>query len=1054
MATDEEARYDDIIARYAAASRANAEEVDRLTQTYKLLGKDGLDLKKKLAEITGGVEKARKRFTKSVDDIAKDIDELSEEFTNGRVTAEDLRDELKSLRNQVNNTANAAEKAVLIQKKAALEEVAARDALNESLKHTSGLMVGAVISEVVKGLRSVATAALSGGDALDIGSKAMVAQLDVLNGAYQAGASGLTKFGTEMAAAGGKVGLMGVAAVAVGTAISFLSNQVSALAKEGIQFMVKQTRDFIRDFNAVNQTGASFAGGLKEMTETALLSGLTLEQFSKVISGNKDILVKTGLGVGEGSKKMASAMNMASKLIGVSGNSLSDEMLKLGFSFEEQAAMTAQVMALTKAAGYQRALSDKEVAERTAIYAKDLKLLADITGEDAKKAAEKAKQESMKADIMAGLTPEQAEKFQKVFAATPDALKTALLQKISGGVVSEVGANVAFAQSKGLEKAFNESVATIKDGNVKLEDVNKKTLIGYSKAGEEISAEARAGAGMSHLSRAQTMGANIGQAGKALEIQQQVSQRGLTSADSIEKSDAAAKAAAAKPKEVGDIVDIQIKNQKQAIDMQKLATDNLQHFGKAVMESYEAVKKATDAFAKFAVGGGSSLGNLFSKEFAITLAGAIATPLLTMVGMKMMLGKGATAMPGLPGGGIGKGMEGIGAGADKLGNGIGKTAGTGKVADGIGKGMESVGKGMQGIGEGVGKGISGVLSGLADGLRKLSDPKLLIGTGVLIGLGGALFVAGKGLQEFADVSWEDAVTGVGVIAGLGVVAAGLSFAGPMMIVGAASIGVLAGAMWVAGKAFQEFSKVEWTKLSNGMKLFGAGLSDFVKNGGPAILGLPFIAAGITALGIGMLPLALGITAINASGPKGLIGLSSGLQMISDLSIIRLGAVSGAMVALAGSFLPLSAGLALISADKFKGITTGLKDFASLDPEKLIKVADAMQKVNVSLPSTSQLAVMASTALLDKFTSKKPEEKETATAKPQTQTQLKDQETANVTSIDSTKSNQALLTEVKKMTELLIKQNTLAEEAMNLRRQLVDVSESHKRTSDRIFNATA
>jgi hypothetical protein len=52
-----------------------------------------------------------------------------------------------------------------------------------------------------------------------------------------------------------------------------------------------------------------------------------------------------------------------------------------------------------------------------------------------------------------------------------------------------------------------------------------------------------------------------------------------------------------------------------------------------------------------------------------------------------------------------------------------------------------------------------------------------------------------------------------------------------------------------------------------------------------------------------------------------------------------------------------------------------------------------------------------------------------------------------------KPDQAMLTELKKVSELLIEQNKLAEEAMQYRRSLVDYAESQVRSTDRLIAAT-
>jgi hypothetical protein len=193
-----------------------------------------------------------------------------------------------------------------------------------------------------------------------------------------------------------------------------------------------------------------------------------------------------GLSQGEGVKKLAKGMEAASKTIGKSGGSLRDEMLGLGYSYEEQGAMMAQMMALQKAAGNDRAMSDKDIALKTSAYAKDLKVLADITGKDAKKAMEEAQKASMKADIMSKMTPEQAEKFQKAYAAMPDYAKKGFLQYIASGgkAITDVATNVAISQNAKVGELIKDTTSDIYNQNKKAEEMNDIVLTRSREAGE------------------------------------------------------------------------------------------------------------------------------------------------------------------------------------------------------------------------------------------------------------------------------------------------------------------------------------------------------------------------------------------------------------------------------------------------------------------------------------------------------------------------------------------------------------------------------------------
>ena len=203
-------------------------------------------------------------------------------------------------------------------------------------------------------------------------------------------------------------------------------------------------------------------------------------------------------------------------------------------------------------------------------------------------------------------------------------------------------------------------------------------------------------------------------------------------------------------------------------------------------------------------------------------------------------------------------------------------------------GLSKLGKGIGDLGKGLGKGIGGLLretlTGLADGLKALGNPKALFGTVVLAAAGAATWVAGKAFQEFATVSWKDVLVGLGAIGGLALVAGALSFASPAMLIGAGAIAILAASMWGAGKAFQVFGEVNWTALSEGLGKFGTGLK-ILWNNSPTIVQMGLMAGAIAALGIAIVPFAATMGIISLAG-AGITALSSTLTAFRGLDTLK------------------------------------------------------------------------------------------------------------------------------------------------------------------------
>ena len=165
-----------------------------------------------------------------------------------------------------------------------------------------------------------------------------------------------------------------------------------------------------------------------------------------------------------------------------------------------------------------------------------------------------------------------------------------------------------------------------------------------------------------------------------------------------------------------------------------------------------------------------------------------------------------------------------------------------------------------------GKGSTGFMKSLG----KIDMKKVLMGAAAMLIVAAAVFVFGKAVQEFSEVSWGDigkAVVGmlalVGAVAILGMIMS--SGVGAVAIIaGAAAMLIVAAAVYVLGKAIQEMAKG-----FSMMGEIGETISELAGLG-PAFF---MIAAGFAAMGLGLLPFAFGLAAITPFLPS-LIALAA------------------------------------------------------------------------------------------------------------------------------------------------------------------------------------
>ena len=240
----------------------------------------------------------------------------------------------------------------------------------------------------------------------------------------------------------------------------------------------------------------------------------------------------------------------------------------------------------------------------------------------------------------------------------------------------------------------------------------------------------------------------------------------------------------------------------------------------------------------------------------------------------------------------------------KAASGGGEGGGLG-ILGGLGKGLEAIGKGVGAIGKGVGEAIKGLLTGIADGIAAFGKTDVLKGAASMVVLAGALWITGKALQEFNTVDWESVAKGGVALLGLAGIAMLLGSASVSMIIGAAAIAVLGGALWITGEALTKFAEISWEDIGKGMvALIGIGLV-----GAAAGAAAPLIAAGALSLGLMGGALWLVGEAMQAVG-KGFSEMTDGLERIGKMDGGNLLQVAAGVAALGVAMAAFGAGQAV------------------------------------------------------------------------------------------------------------------------------------------------
>ena len=236
-----------------------------------------------------------------------------------------------------------------------------------------------------------------------------------------------------------------------------------------------------------------------------------------------------------------------------------------------------------------------------------------------------------------------------------------------------------------------------------------------------------------------------------------------------------------------------------------------------------------------------------------------------------------------------------------FGGGISKTLGKLKGFLGLGKKAAGAATSIAGSATesvagnvGTGGGVSGALKGSANpagkggimsSMSKINMNAVLKGAAAMVIVAGAVFVFGKAVQEFMKVSWE--AVGMAVVSMLALVGA-VSLLGAIMMSGVGAVAILAGAaamlviassVLVLGLALQE--------IGTGFEMLSSGIGTLM----PQLLSISTVIGGLVLLipAIGLLSLSLmGLSAsLVALGVAGILA-SPGLLALSVVGSVTSG----------------------------------------------------------------------------------------------------------------------------------------------------------------------
>lgn len=374
-------------------------------------------------------------------------------LTGQKVAIKDNRDEIEKLNKEIQRESSARARSVMESRRDALQEQQSRSLRTSAFFSTVDVFrtslnsltdnIFSTIGNFVRGLQGR-------GSSFSLASGLLTGAVTVANSAVQGLSGGLTAAGSALAgfAKAPWARALGLVLGGFGIALGSASDAVSKLAKFGIEILNAELEKTAESFKTASTVGAIFGGGLSELRNNAASAGLTIEQFSAVLRNSSDAIAQSGMGVSEGARMIGRVNQQLIR------SGIQDRLLKLGYGFEEQAELIATVSADMRRLGGQ--VTDRQVAEQTQRYAENLRLIANLTGQDAKaKVAQVREQNNILAfqQKLAGLPVAMQQEITTAMATMTQMEQKALRERvIFNGVVRDRDAAIYESQFAGARE--------------------------------------------------------------------------------------------------------------------------------------------------------------------------------------------------------------------------------------------------------------------------------------------------------------------------------------------------------------------------------------------------------------------------------------------------------------------------------------------------------------------------------------------------------------------------------------------------------------------------
>lgn len=177
--------------------------------------------------------------------------------------------------------------------------------------------------------------------------------------------------------------------------------------------MVAHTANLMDTFQGLSTTGAMFTNDLFELENVAARSYLSLDEMTGMIRENSEALATFGGSAKLGAKRFAE-LNLGLQ------QTYRTELRQLGYGAKESADMLASFVAVNARNAHFSTMSTQQQTAAAAGFAKEMNLMASLTGQDRKQLADKLAQDKRRSDVelkLSRMSGEQQTKARQAFQA-------------------------------------------------------------------------------------------------------------------------------------------------------------------------------------------------------------------------------------------------------------------------------------------------------------------------------------------------------------------------------------------------------------------------------------------------------------------------------------------------------------------------------------------------------------------------------------------------------------------------------------------------------------